>query len=250
MRKYRMQLHDHRTGAVIQDTGGVCYVATAGDAAKATLYNADGSSLSNPVSLTNGLIEFHVADAVNTTDLYIQAPSGQFVTLTGVAPSGPNEIMIDQGQRSQVAVIPFAASDTTAATETDTGFAEPANALMLPHPAVRVSTADATETIDVGTDSTDSGDANGFLAAASVNAAALVPGEVTATAGANETYLSASTLGALVADFLAGSDAAGDVGTFNPKAHVSGGKAITYTLSAGSDTAKGFIILPYLLTVG
>ena len=239
MRKYRMQLHDHRTGAVIQDTGGVCYVATAGDAAKATLYNADGSSLSNPVSLTNGLIEFHVADAVNTTDLYIQAPSGQFVTLTGVAPSGPNEIMIDQGQRSQVAVIPFAASDTTAATETDTGFAEPANALMLPHPAVRVSTADATETIDVGTDSTDSGDAN-----------ALVPGEVTATAGANETYLSASTLGALVADFLAGSDAAGDVGTFNPKAHVSGGKAITYTLSAGSDTAKGFIILPYLLTVG
>ncbi len=248
MRKYSIQLADHRTGEILQTSGGVCFVATASATTKATLYNADGSSLANPVSLSNGLIEFHVADTVNTVDLYGMAPGGQFFTLAGIAPSGPNEINIDQGQRTQVMVIPFSIADTAAATETATGFTEPANAVFTPDPLVRVTVADATETVDVGTDSTDSGDANGFIATLSVGSAATVAAGPTVTTGSNEVYFASTTTGALLADITAGTDAAGDVGTYNPKVHVSGSKSITYTLTAGSDTAAGFIIMPYFLT--
>lgn len=231
MKKYSIQLADHRTGKIIQDAGGAVYVAVNGANNKETLYDKDGASLANPVALNNGLIDFWVGDAVNYVDLYIQGPNGHFVVLEDVGPSGPNEIYIDQGQKIGTMVIPFDIADTTAATETDTGFDEPANALMLPSPAVNVVDLDAAENIDVGTDSTDAGDADGFLAALSV-----------ATAGVAKGTLAdgAQTIGAL----LKTDESAGD---FVPEAHVSGGKSITYTLTAGSDTAAGKILLPYQL---
>ena len=165
LKQYSIQLADHVTGKAITAAGGVCYVATNGDTLKQALKNADGSTLANPVSLTRGHIDFHIADTVTLVDLYVMAPAGQFVVVEDLAPSGPNEIRIDTNQRHQLAVIPFAIGDTTAATETDTGFDEPANAVFLPDGAsVRVTTLDATQTIDVGTAVGESGDPNGFLA--------------------------------------------------------------------------------------
>lgn len=232
-KKFNIQLHDSLTGAVISDSGGVCMVVGAGTSAKSTLYSDSiGTSLANPITPSNGLIEFWTADTVSSVDLYIMAPGGQFAIAKAVEASGPNEIFIDTNARNQAMVIPFDHADYTAASETDSGFDEPADALFLPNAGVRVVDADATETIDVGTDSGDSGDADGFLDGLSVANAATVKGTLAD---------GAATLGVL----LSVDESAGDL---VPEAHVSTEKSITYTLSAGSDTAAGFIILPYVLT--
>lgn len=235
--EYKTQLVDAHSGANIATSGGTCYVATAGAAAKATLYNADGSSLANPISLTRGSIAFHVADTVASVDLFIMAPGGQFIVKRGIAPSGPNSFPIDTNARHQVAVIPFSAGDSTAAAETNTGFDMPLYAAVLPTPLLRVTTVDATETIDVGLLSSETaGDADGFMATVSVATLGLV--KATVLQGSN-------TMGAL----FEVQDSANS-GDLTHEAHVvtgSNATSITYTLTAGSDTAEGYILLPYIL---
>ena len=250
---YSIQLQDHRSGEIIETAGGACYVAQAGLPDKQTVKDKTGATVTNPVALTNGRIDFYVDDTVASVDLYVQGPSGHFVVAKTVKPSGPNEIMIDQGVLRQVAVIPFSVDDTTATTETDTGFDLPTNARIDPTGVgVRVTTVDATETIDVGLLSTESGgDANGLVAALSVATAGFVLAKPTLTAGGSETYYASTTLGALLVTFLAGADTATDVGTHERIAHVGNGtaKSFSYTLTAGTDTAEGFIVIPYDLSV-
>ena len=249
---YRIQLHDHRTGAIIQATGGTCYVTKDGSPDKESLTNKAGASASNPSALTSGMIEFWTADTVAQVDLYVMAPGGQFVTLKGVVPSGPNEIFLDAGIRDQVAVIPFSHADQAGDnTETDSGFDLPTDALVGPDGVgIYVQDLDAGETLDAGLLASESGgDANGFIAAISVATAVAVAAQATITGGGSEDYFSAQLLGALLADFTAGANAATDVGTNNPKRHRGDGtaKSISWTLSAGADTAAGFILLPYRL---
>lgn len=236
MRHYGIQLKSHLTGAIIQSAGGMCFVAQNGTPLKATLYNADGSSLSNPISLNRGFIDFHVADTVNMVDLFIMAPGGQFLVVKDVKPSGPNEVAIDTNQRHQLAVIPFSKTDQAGdATETDSGFNVPDGAMMLPNPGLMVTTADSAITLDVGTGGT-SNDPNGFLAAASVGTLGLVKGTLTN---------GSATLGAL----LAVQDSA-NAGDKVPEGNVTAQADeddITWTLLTAADTAEGFILLPYLL---
>lgn len=253
MKKYRAQLVDRVTGKAIQTAGGKCYVATAGGAAKIALLDEDGASASNPSALTNGIVEFYVADTVQSVDLYMQSPTGHFVVTKDLAPSGPNSIYIDKGLSQTVMVIPFSIDDTVAATETDTGFDLPDNSAVLPNGVgVDVLTLDDTETVDVGILSTEAnGDADGFIALGSVALADSVIAGNAATVGSNETFLATTTLGALVNDFAAGSDVATDTGVSNKKSYVCDGTAesISYTLTAGTDTAEGFIKLPLQLHV-
>lgn len=234
MRRYEIQLCD-QMGRNIISAGGVVYVAEAGDTTKIATKDSAGATLTNPVALTRGKLEFYTADDVESVDLYGMAPGGQAFQEFGVKPSGPNEIIINLQQAHQNLIIPFDQADFAANTEIDSGFDEPQSgkALMLPHPSVRVTAIDATETIDVGTLSTDSGDADGYIAAISLGTAALVQALI--LNGAN-------TMGAL----FERQDSA-NAGDLVPAAHVSAGKSITYTTSAGSDTGKGFISLPYLL---
>ncbi|MGE0751858.1 MAG: hypothetical protein AB7F39_06645 [Variibacter sp.] len=233
MREFRMQLKDLYTGETIITSGGTVFVAVNGGAAKETLKDKDGAALSNPVTPTRGFINFFTADTVEKVDLYILAPGGQFVVRKDVRASGPNEVLVDTNSRHQCMVIPVAAADVTPATETETGFAEPANALMLPSPFIDVLEIDDTETLDVGTDSGDSGDADGFIDGVSVATAGVAKATV-----AN----SGNTLGALFE--VQDSANAGDL---THEGRVSGGKAITVTTSAGTDTLEAFVHLPYLL---
>lgn len=233
-REWRIQLKDAATGESIISAGGKCYVAANGDAAKQTLKDKDGASLSNPITPTRGFLNFFAADTVEKVDLYILAPGGEFVVVKDVKPSGPNEINVPTQQRHFAFVIPAAIADTAAATETATGFVIPAKAAILPTPFVDVLTIDATEDIDVGTLSTDSGDADGFIDSVSVGTAGLVKATLLA---------SGDTMGALLS-VLDSANAGDDA----PEADVSMvGKQITYTFSAGSDTAEVFIHLPYYL---
>ncbi len=226
-REWRIQLVDAVDGSNIITAGGKVHVATAGSPDKATLKDKDGAALSNPITPTRGFINFFAADTVNTVDLYIQAPGGQFVVVTGVAPGGPNEILVDTAKKSQLYKIPFSIADTTAAVETDTGYDLPALCQVLGRLSgcgIHVTAADATEDIDVGlgevTPAETGGDANGFIAASDLDNANQVIGTNGALFSTNAPHLSDAVTA----------------------------KSITYTLTTGTDTAKGFILLPVLLT--
>lgn len=236
MYHYRIQLVDHN-GKNISTAGGVCYVAAAGDAQKVALKDSTGASASNPSALTNGKIEFFTAETVPSVDLYGIAPSGHAFIAKGIVPSGPNEIRVDTSRATTTLVIPFSIADTTANTETDTGFDVPTRGAVLPHMVgVDVLTADSGMTIDVGTLSSDSGDADGYIDGISLTTVASVKASLTN---------GSVTLGAL----LKVQDSA-NAGDAVPEANTSmSGKSITYTLSSSTDTGEGFIKLPMQLNV-
>ena len=233
--KYKVQLYEgfggFPTGKIINATGGKCLVVTAGGTSKQAITDSAGASATNSIAMTNGGCTFYTADTVTTVDLYIQTPGGQF-TVELTAAAGQIDIGVDVKQRDQVMVIPFSMTDLTANTETATGFTEPANSIFRPTVSIRTTTLDAGEDIDVGTLSTDSGDADGFISGLSINAAVNLVGTL-----AN----GAVTLGALLSTDEDGS------GALVPECHVGAAKSITLTISDGSDTGEGLAYLPYYL---
>lgn len=234
MYHYRIQLVDHN-GKNISTAGGVCYVAAAGDPQKVALKDATGASASNPSAISNGKIEFYTAETVASVDLFGISPTGHAFIAKGVVASGPNEIRVDTSRATTTLVIPFSINDTTANTETDTGFDVPTRGAVLPSMVgVDVITVDSGMTIDVGTLSSDSGDADGYIDGISLTTAGSV--KATLTNGS-------VTLG----DLLKVQDSA-NAGDAVPEANTTmSGKSITYTLSSSTDTAEGYIKLPLQL---
>lgn|SRR5574341_171966 len=225
--RYRFQLMDRATGKAIIATGGVVLVTEPDNPKKATLLTKAGASQANAMGLTRGGAEFYVASTINDVDLFIQCPGGQFVVAKAIVP-GDNEVWVDLYERHQCMVIPWDQTDFTAAVETLSGFTEPANALFLPEPAVRVTAIDATETIDVGSDAVPAG----FLAVAAIGVAGLIKGTLVSTG---------QTIGSLLRADESGA------GALVPEGYVSTLDEVTYTTTAGSDTGKGYIYLPYVL---
>lgn len=120
-------------------------------------------------------------------------------------------------------------------TETTTAFTLPTNAIVR-DVYINVITVDATETVDVGTAGT-SNDPNGFLSLASLATAGLVKGSLAD---------GAITLGALLYEET-GTGA--DVAYAKTDCITAGGDPVTYTCSAGSDTAVFDIIIDYVEVV-
>ena len=171
-----------------------------------------------------------------------------FTNLTNLALDGflafGNQL---DGHHSGLAVvkIPVTATEAanTTATEKDTGFDLKAGWTVLDAWIV-VNTVDAGETVDVGTNSKNSGDADGFIDGASLATKGLVYPDATVTAGGTETYYSATTRGALLADYIAGSNTATDFGLFHKKPYtVAADIDLTFKTSDGTDTAAFDIYL-------
>lgn len=232
LKRYDIQLSETQFGGAIIAAGGKCIVCKTGTPDKETLYDPSTElAMANPLTPVRGKISFCVPVDRVAVDLYIQTPAGQYVVQRNVIPSGDNEIALHGFDRHQMYVIPFSIADTTAAAETQTGIVIPTTGAVQPSPLVRVTTADATQTLDVGTLSSDSGDADGFI-----------DGVLMTTLGLVKPTLSNAgiTLGVLL--WTQDSANAGDEA---PEQNVSmAGKQITYTLNAATDTAKGFIYLP------
>jgi hypothetical protein len=119
--------------------------------------------------------------------------------------------------------------------ETQTNFTLPTNAIVKDI-FLNVITVDATQTVDVGTAGT-SNDPDGYLDAASLATAGLVKGILSD---------GAITLGVLLLDET-GTGA--DVAYARTVDLTAGGDPITYTCSAGSDTAVFDIIIEYVEVV-
>ena len=116
-------------------------------------------------------------------------------------------------------------------SETQTEFTFPTTAVVL-DAYINVITVDATETVDVGTQGT-SNDPNGLLAAVSLATAGIVKGSLAD---------GAITLGALLYEET-GTGA--DVAYAKTNCITAGGDPVSYTCSAGSDTAVFDIIIVY-----
>lgn len=240
---FDIQLYDALTRKAIVSTGGTLYVTEGdGQRSKADLVNPDSdfATLSNPVTATRGKFRFAIASTglgEPAVDVFGMAPGGQAFQALNIKPGNPTDIFIDTSNVFQQLVVPFSIHDTTAATETDTGFDFPTGATLLPYASVDVRTADATETIDVGLLSSESGgDADGIMVGVSVATTGLILPHAAATA----------TLGVLLLETLTDSGAA----TVPVRdTYVIGATAVslTYTLSTGSDTAVGYLKVPYLL---
>jgi hypothetical protein len=139
--------------------------------------------------------------------------------------------------------------------ETDTGWDLPKYGEVDPYSMmVFVQTIDATETLEVGLLSSESGgDADGFLDAISIATAGWVRPAMTFTKGSSQYYVSACTWGEYFFDLdntgatskgLAGADGAGTAGQPFLESHIGDGtaKSLTYTCTAGSDTFVGFLM--------
>lgn len=140
-------------------------------------------------------------------------------------------------------------------SEQDSGWTIPTNAIIF-DVMLNVTTADSSQTLDVGTDGSASNDPNGFLDGASVNATGFVKGSFVSTVGSNNTgglvgAAATHTRGALLTELLiAGNDTAADSGDGVAVAGMdvtSGGDTLTYTGSDSTNTMRGEIIVFYAL---
>jgi len=231
---YEIQLQDLWPGPSVTGSGGTLYVATAGAANKATLYNADTyAALANPVTGVNGKFRFATLATLDSVDVYGMSAGGVAFQRRGVTPFNNQEIFLEAHRPDHTLVIPWAAADVTAATEYDTGFNLPVGAMVMPFTAIRVTVVDATETIDVGLLSSETGgDADGFVVAASVATLGTIKGALVGT----------DTLGALLKE---DTNAAS---VFVPSIHPVNTTAVSVSLttSAGSDTGQGFLMISYI----
>jgi hypothetical protein len=220
-------------GKAILATGGMAQVCVNGSPDKvAAVFDSAQVATTNPVALSRGMLYFEVAKSVTILDIYLATPTGQFVVLKNVVPGDRSVVAYEPKDAESTWVIPFSHADSTDATEKDTGFDLPSGGLVSPFVGLEVVDVDATETINVGILSSEaSGDADGFIAVASIATAGSV--RIAPLNGAD-------TLGALlkVQDSVnAGDDAPA------PHAVLSTSRSVSYTTTAGTDTGSGFIHL-------
>jgi hypothetical protein len=219
--------------------GGTVYVAAQNGAAKVVIYDVDTQlAIANPLVPVRGKIRFATLATVPAVDLYGVDALGRCFIRRGVQPGGPTggvtEVFIDD-DLEQIMVIPFSKADVTANVEIDTGFDLP-NGVVHPNGLhVDVLTAEATRTILVGTLSSESGgDADGLLALLSLATAGNILWAVSGT----------PTLGALLVQNFATTPA---VNVPVPRAITgTNARSVTYTLSASTASAAGFIYIPYV----
>ena len=248
-REWYFQLWDTQRKISIDDDSAKLIVLTADAPTSPTIYSdANGTSVSNavrtPRSFVNGTVRFWTDHSVTSVDLSLLTAKGEAYFFEDVAYSC-HRLDINPFMRDHVLVLPFGASDNS---ETDTGIDLPAN-LLVRDAFIRVTTADATETLDVGILSSESGgDADGLLMLMDVANLGFVNPFPVVTNGVNIDYnVHTSGRGALLKQGIAGADAVATCGGVQPRFYRTDGtaKSVTYTGSTGSDTAAGYIILSY-----
>jgi len=186
-----------------------------------------------------------VAEMDVRSKLYL---AGTQMTATADELNAAADLSVNGGLMKVKVIALTAAGDTS---ENDTAWDLPAKSIV--HDVLLdVTTAEVTattKTVDIGLLSSESGgDANGFAVAISTAATGLIRPVATLTTGSNEVYFSASTRGALLASFTAGSDVATDVGTNYEFPHLSTAvtaKSVSWTAGEAQTEFAGSIIILY-----
>lgn len=223
-------------------TGVLAFVYDAGTKDLSTLYsNVARASLSNPITraqfATDDALKFYSASASH--DIVLAHSDGSMAKYASVSQS-MHRLVLNRDGLDKVVVVAFGVSS---AAETDTGVDLPYGSHVT-DVLVEVVTADSGQTLDVGLLSTEtSGDANGFIAAITMTNTGFVKPQIV-TEGSSESYVSTTSLGALMGNQAVGTDANEDTGQSLVTGHIVTGanaQSITYTGDSGTDTAVGYI---------
>lgn len=242
--EYTLQLMNARTGNPIDDDTGVCNVLTAGSPVEITIFSDDnGTSLSNPLTYTDGWITFFTAVTTTSVDLSIYTANGDAFFLQSVTPADQHRVVVDVDKMEQTLVIPFAASTA----ETDTGFTLVGNVRVMDC-RINIITADSGQTMDVGVDGSTNDAADALINDVSMTSTGYVELNPAHTAGSSADYYGATTVGTLLANAHTGSDSSvTTLGGFVPITFMVLSTEtdcnITYTGNGGTDTAAGYIVL-------
>jgi hypothetical protein len=244
-KEWFIKLKDMRNQRPIDDDTGVANILSAGTPDEVSITDRFGVALANPLAFANGELRFYTAKSVTTVDVSLLTATGYAVYATGMS-SDEHSIFICRENRDQLLVIPFLFN--AGGTEVDTGFDLPANCLVT-DAYVRVTTIDATETVDVGILSGEAGgDLDGFLDLVDLGTAGHVNTYPVVTNGGTIDYhaTNGSIYGVFLSQLIAGADAVATVGGFQRRYYRTDGvaKSISYTPTT-SDTAKGFIYIRF-----
>jgi hypothetical protein len=266
MYAYELKLYDATSDRAISHDGKAI-IMTNGSPDKVTLYDATGAALANPITITDGVGKFFTAETVSSVDVSIYTEYGYSAFLNDVLPGVPQEVYIDLSRQAQTLIVPFSVADSTAAVETDTGLDLVVGTLIrYDGLGIKVTALDATETIDLGLDGAGAeDDPNGILEAISVAALGWVGGQVGFAVGTNSILVDVTggtqefTYGALMTGagtrLAAKADGTDSATTKNGfyllENHpiVAASADLTYTLTTGSDTAKGYFVIPTFIPV-
>lgn len=208
----------------------------------------------NPVTTTvfavDGKIDF-VADPTDALDTYVDLivtdTNGGYSAFIEDFTANQRTVVIDETPGiPHTNIIWFAASSEV---ETDTGVDFLANTIITDC-RVEVVTTDSAKTLSVGLLSTETaGNASGLRSGVLMTTAGFVKDTGVITGGSTIDYTAASTYGSLLYTAITGSDAVATVGGRSYLGHVVTGtnaKSLTYTGSAGSTTAAGYIYTTFM----
>jgi len=121
--EFYVQLINKRTKRPIDDDTGLCNVLTASTATEATIYSDEnGTSASNPLTMTDGIIRFFTAVSVTTVDLSILTASGHAVFIEALTPSQHRVDIDTDCLTDQRLIIPFCSLTASNTGVIDTGF--------------------------------------------------------------------------------------------------------------------------------
>jgi hypothetical protein len=228
--EWYFQLFNTRTRQAIDDDAGICNVLTVDSPAEATIYSdQNGTSASNPMTFTNGVIRFWTTSSVTSLDLSVLTNTGHSFFLESVGPS-QHRIDVDPDRWLYKLVIPYTYSGASE-TVVNSGYTISA-AMLVKDIELDVVTAMTGGILAVGT----STDPDGFcddVSAATTGFPATV---------LEEALVSTSSLfGALLANVT---------GPYVRKkyyrANATSGASIVYANGTSSSTAgAGYIYLTY-----
>ena len=162
-RAFSVTLFNTRTRKPIDDDSGICNVLTDGSPVELTIYSDDhgGTAAANPITFTNGVIDFWTSDTVTSVDLSILTSTSHALFVESLNES-QHRVDIDPERITQKVVIPYLVVGASEAI-VDTGF--DLNANMLVHDIeVEVVTLGTGAVLDIGTSTDSDGFADGVVA--------------------------------------------------------------------------------------
>lgn len=234
--EWHLQLIDgrkssHGASVTIDDDTGVYDVLTAGDPARITLYSDEnGTSLSAPATMSNGIMRFYTASSVTSVDITLLTANGHAFFLEDITPSN-HRVVVYPDKMESILILPYKVVGASEAV-VDTGFDLSAN-MLVKDVWLHTTTLGTGAVLDVGT----STDADGFLDGITVDATGYL-----AAAVFEEVPTSAHQLGALIA-----STTGKNVRKLHRRANATSGANIVYTNTTSSSTAgAGYVYLNYM----
>ncbi len=226
--EWYIQLFNTRTRAPIDDDSGICNVLTEDSPVERTIYADDvGTSASNPIAFTNGVVRFFTASSVTAVDLSILTAKSHAVFAESVTPS-MHRIDIDPDKIQQKVVIPYLVVGASEAV-VDTGFDIAAN-MLIKDIEVDVFAVGTGATLLIGTSTVTSGFCIGVSVATTGIPATLLEEALVSSSAVFGQYLANGT------------------GNYVRKKHMransTSGANIIYSNSTSSSTAgSGYIYL-------